>query len=142
MSGNLRAGALTLRIANRFDAIPAATEVIERFCRSRGVPDATIGHVNLALDEALTNTISYAWPQGGDHEATVTLRIGAKAVEVEVSDDGVPFDPLDTPSPDLEADIDARAIGGLGVHVIRTLMDTVNYRRAGDRNVLTLRKSF
>ncbi len=60
----------------------------------------------------------------------------------EISDDGVAFDPLKVPPPDLTADLESRPIGGLGVHFVKTLMDEVAYRREGDRNVLTMRKRF
>jgi anti-sigma regulatory factor (Ser/Thr protein kinase) len=133
---------LTLRIANRLDAIPAAAERIAVFCRQKDVPPVAIGHLNLALDEALTNAFSHAWPDGGKHEAVVSLHVGPDGLQAEVSDDGMAFNPLNAPRPDLDADLDDRIPGGLGVHFIRTLMDSVSYRRDNERNVLTLWKSF
>lgn len=133
---------LMLTVANRFDAIPAMAAEIERFCEGHGVPPAVIGQVNLALDEALTNTISYAWPEGGDRQALVRLSVADSTIEAEISDDGTEFDPLAAPPPDVTAALDDRVPGGLGVHLIRTVMDAVSYRREGGRNVLTMRKSF
>lgn len=133
---------LTLRLPNRLAAIGEAAVEIERFCEAHGVPPAAIGHLNLALDEVMTNTIEYAWPGGGDHEMALTLTIGDGAVVAEVSDDGLAFDPLKVPPPDLDSDLDSRPIGGLGVHFVKTLMDDVAYRRDGGRNVLTMRKQF
>jgi anti-sigma regulatory factor (Ser/Thr protein kinase) len=133
---------LTLRLPNRLAAISVAAAEIARFCKGHQVPEAAIGQLNLALDEALTNTIAYAWPAGGDHQMTLTLRVDEGAVVAEVSDDGVAFDPLKVPPPDLTADLESRPIGGLGVHFVKTLMDEVAYRRVGDRNVLTLGKRF
>ncbi len=141
MTGSTAGRTLTLRLDNRLDAIAPATEEIERFCQDHGVPAAAIGHLNLALDEALTNTISYAWPTGGDHQMTVTLQIGADEIEAEISDDGIAFNPLEVPPPDLDADLDDRPVGGLGVHFVKTLMDSAAYRREDGRNVLVLRKS-
>jgi serine/threonine-protein kinase RsbW len=63
-------------------------------------------------------------------------------VMAEVFDDGIAFDPLKVPPPDLTADLGSRPIGGLGVHFVKTLMDEVAYRRDGNRNVLTMRKRF
>ncbi len=133
---------LALRLPNRLGAISEAAEEIARFCKGHHVPEAAIGHLTLALDEAMTNTVEYAWPAGGDHEMTVTLSVGAGLVVAEVSDDGVAFDPLKVPPPDLAADLGSRPIGGLGVHFVKTLMDEVAYRREGERNVLTMRKRF
>jgi serine/threonine-protein kinase RsbW len=133
---------LTLRLPNRLAAIGEAAEEIERFCAANGVPPATAGHLNLALDETITNTIEYAWPDGGEHQILVSLTIASGEIVAEVSDDGAAFDPLEVPPPDLESDLEARPIGGLGVHFVKTLMDAVAYRRTGGRNVLTMRKRF
>jgi serine/threonine-protein kinase RsbW len=136
---------LALRIPNRLAAIGEAAEDIARFCAAHGVPEGAIGHLNLALDEAMTNTIEYGWPDGGDHEVVLvvlTIAIGDGAVMAEIGDDGVAFDPLEVPPPDLESDLESRPIGGLGVHFVKTLMDEVAYRRDGGKNVLTMRKRF
>ena len=141
MTGSTAGRTLTLRLDNRLEAIAPAAEEIERFCQGHGVPAATMGHLNLALDEVLTNTISYAWPTGGDHEIIVRLTIGSSEIEAEISDDGIAFDPLQVPPPDLESVLDDRPVGGLGVHFVKTLMDSAAYRREDGRNVLVLRKS-
>ncbi len=133
---------LSRRLPNRVAAIGETAEEIESFCAAHGVPPAAIGHLNLALDEAMTNTIAYGWPEGGDHEIALTLSIIGGAVLAEVSDDGRTFDPLEVPPPDLESDLESRPIGGLGVHFMKTLMDEVSYRREGGRNILTMRKRF
>jgi serine/threonine-protein kinase RsbW len=133
---------LSRRLANRLAAIGEAAEEIESFCETHGVPPAAIGHLNLALDEAMTNTNNYGWPEGGEHEIALTLSVSGGAIVAEVSDDGRAFDPLEVPPPDLDADLESRPIGGLGVHFIKTLMDDVTYRREGGRNILTMRKRF
>jgi anti-sigma regulatory factor (Ser/Thr protein kinase) len=133
---------LSLRLPNRLAAIGETAGDIARFCKAHGVPEAAIAHLNLALDEAMTNTIEYSWPDGGDHELALTIAIRNGAVVAEISDDGIAFDPLKVPPPDLESDIESRPVGGLGVHFVKTLMDDVGYRRDGGRNVLTMRKRF
>jgi serine/threonine-protein kinase RsbW/sigma-B regulation protein RsbU (phosphoserine phosphatase) len=133
---------LSRRLPNRLAAIAEAAEEIEQFCKTHGVPVAAVGHLNLALDEAITNTINYGWPDGGDHEIALLLVIEAGMVRAEVSDDGRAFDPLEVPPPDLDSDLESRPIGGLGVHFMKTLMDEVTYRHEGGRNILTLRKRF
>jgi serine/threonine-protein kinase RsbW len=142
MTGVGDAATLTLRLANRLDAIPGAAGEIERFCRSRGVPAKVVGQLNLVIDEAATNVIAYAWPGGGAHEFSVTVRVGVAAVTVEITDDGIAFDPLEVPPPELETAIEERKVGGLGVHFVRTLTDSVTYRRVGGRNELRFEKSY
>jgi serine/threonine-protein kinase RsbW len=133
---------LTLRLPNQLAAIGEAADEIATFCETHGVPPSAVGHLNLALDEAMTNTITYGWPEGGEHEITLTLSVSGGAVVAEVSDDGRAFDPLQVPPPDLDSDLESRPIGGLGVHFMKTLMDDVTYRREGGRNILTMRKRF
>jgi anti-sigma regulatory factor (Ser/Thr protein kinase) len=130
------------RLPNRLAAIGETADEIAAFCALHRVPETAIGHLNLALDEAMTNTITYGWPEGGDHEVVLTLTVEKGALTAEVSDDGRAFNPLEVPPPDLGADLESRPVGGLGVHFIKTLMDAVSYRREGGRNVLTMRKRF
>lgn len=136
MSGRI----LALRVPNDVAAIADAAEEIARHCRRLRVPEAAVGHLNLALDEAMTNTIAYAWPEGGAHEMSLTVAIDGGMIMAEISDDGIAFDPLRVPPPDLESDLESRPVGGLGVHFMKTLMDEVAYRREGERNILTIRK--
>jgi anti-sigma regulatory factor (Ser/Thr protein kinase) len=130
------------RLPNRLAAIGETAEEIEVFCAANGVPMAAVAHLNLVLDEAMTNTINYGWPEGGDHEVALAMRIEAGVVMAEVSDDGRAFDPLQVPPPDLASDLESRPVGGLGVHFIKTLMDEVSYRREAGRNILTMHKRF
>lgn len=133
---------LSRRLPNRLAAIAEAADEIAAFCETHGVPPSAIGHLNLALDEAMTNTINYGWPEGGEHEIALTLSVSGGTVLAEVADDGRAFDPLEVPPPDLDSDLESRPIGGLGVHFMKTLMDDVTYRREGGRNILTMRKRF
>jgi len=142
MSGTAAERTLTLHLPARLSIIGETADGIADFLRAGGVSERAIGHLALALDEAMTNTIAYAWPQGGDHELKLEMEIGAGIVVAIVSDDGIAFDPLEVPPPDLESSLEDRPVGGLGVHFMKTLMDEVSYRRVGERNVLTMRKRF
>jgi anti-sigma regulatory factor (Ser/Thr protein kinase) len=133
---------MTLRLPNRLSIIGETADDIAGFLRGRGVPERAIHHLALSLDEAMTNTIAYAWPEGGAHELMLVLDVADGLVVAVLSDDGIAFDPLEIPPPDLESSLEDRPVGGLGVHFMMTLMDEVTYRREGDRNVLEMRKSF
>ena len=140
MSGQAADRTLTLQLPNRLSVIGETADGIAEFLRGHGVSERAIGHLALALDEAMTNTIAYAWPEGGAHELTLAIVVADGMVVAVISDDGIAFDPLEIPPPDLESSLEDRPIGGLGVHFMTTLMDEVTYRREGERNVLTLRK--
>lgn len=130
---------LSIAVVNDVPAVSRATEQVEAFCRCRGIADAVARKFTLALDETLTNAVSYGFPQGGRHSIAVRIEHRAGYLTATVSDDGAPFDPLAQATPDVHAPIAQRQVGGLGIHLLRTLMETVAYRRHGDRNELTFR---
>ena len=129
-----------MTIANRLSEVERLATAIETFGAAHGLRDDVVFAFNLALDEVLTNTISYGYDGVGEHDIRVRLRVRAGVVHAQVEDDGRPFNPLDVPPPNLEAPLEERPVGGLGLHIVRSLMDHVEYRRDGPRNILTLRK--
>jgi anti-sigma regulatory factor (Ser/Thr protein kinase) len=126
-------------VTNDLTELPRSIERVEEFCRSRNIPRRTAYRFALALDEALTNIISYAFTDARRHEIEVQIEHRGGALAATVSDDGMPFDPLSRPPPDVRAPAEDRKVGGLGIHLVRALMDSVEYRRTGDRNRLTFR---
>jgi serine/threonine-protein kinase RsbW len=131
---------LILAVADRLSEIPRIADLVGSFCAARGIPSAVSYDINLALEELLTNTISYGFDDGPGHVIEVRIRREAADVVVEVIDNARPFDPFKAPVPNLDASIDDRPIGGLGVYLVKTVMDDVQYRRADGRNHVTLRK--
>ena len=128
---------LTLKVANDLAALPQLADELEAFCSARAVPSRTVHRFTLALEEVLSNVIAYAFPGDGRREIDVRITWRDGALHATVSDDGIAFNPLTRPAPDLHAPIEQRQIGGLGIHLLRTLSETADYRRDGDRNVLT-----
>jgi serine/threonine-protein kinase RsbW len=128
---------LMIGVTNTFGDIPHANKRISAFCSERNVPAKLLNRFSLSLDEVLTNIITHSIGDRGDREITVRIDIGGGYLSATVSDDGKPFDPLSLLQPDIHATIEERKVGGLGIHLLRKLMDTVDYRRAGDRNELS-----
>jgi len=116
------------------------TEWLDRFCESHGVEDAAHYHINVAVEEVVINAIKHGQchPQAGAIEVELTL--AGEELQIEVTDTGVPFNPLELPPPQLDADIAKRKIGGLGVHLVRSLMTRVEYERLAGGNRLRLSK--
>ena len=110
------------------------------FARRAQLSAAVRNALDLALEECVTNVISHACNDGRDHWLTIRFKAAPDEVRVEVEDDGQEFNPLTAPSVDVTEPLETRAIGGLGIHMMRELMDAVEYRRIGDRNILTLIK--
>jgi anti-sigma regulatory factor (Ser/Thr protein kinase) len=130
---------LSMVLANDLAEVPRLAARVEEFCRSGHVPSRIVGRFNLALEEALTNVISYAFSDGARHEIEVRIERHGSHLSASISDDGKPFDPLSLPAPDLHAPLADRKVGGLGIHLLRLMMQSVEYRRIGGRNVLTFR---
>lgn len=132
---------LEVTLANRLDEIPRLATAIEDYCQAFGVSSKVIYNLNLVLDELITNLVSYGYDDGERHDVVVRVQLSEGRLIAELIDDGKPFNPLqDGPEPVLDAPLDERSIGGLGLHFVRTLMDEAHYSREDAHNRLVLIK--
>ena len=127
-------------ITNNLDEIHTLTSVCEAFTEQLGFDSSEQYNLVLVAEEIITNIISYAYADETEHSIEVSLSYDNGLLTVIVTDDGRPFNPLDAPSPDLDASLEDRPIGGLGIALVKSLMDQVSYQRESNRNVLTLVK--
>ena len=132
---------LSVPVKNRLSELERVAQLVEEFGKRCGLPAQTIFEATLALDEILTNIISYAYDDGAEHDIVVRLSVLAGELSVEVEDDGRPFNPLEVATPLLDVPIDQRPIGGLGMHLVRQVMHGLEYRRAHGKNLLLMRKT-
>ena len=125
---------------NDIQQIPTLAEWVD----SLKVPDALNMPINLALEEAVTNVMMYAYPGRNDGkvfvEYTEVEDEAGKRLVFTISDSGIPFDPTKKEEVDTTLSAEERSIGGLGIHLVRQLMDEVRYARNEDKNILTLVK--
>jgi anti-sigma regulatory factor (Ser/Thr protein kinase) len=133
-------GVVELRLANDLAGLAQLAERVEGFGTAQNLPASVVNALNVVLDEAVSNAINHGYDAGVRGEIAVRLRRAPDGVLLEVEDDGRPFDPLQVPPPDLTLSLERRPIGGLGIHLIRNLMDEVSYARVGGRNVLKMVK--
>ena len=96
--------------------------------------------VNLALEEAVTNVMLYAYPGRNDGKVFVEFQKAGSRLIFTISDSGIAFDPTQQKEADITLSAEDRAIGGLGIHLVRQLMDEIRYERINDKNILTLIK--
>ena len=129
-----------LRIANRLAELENVRLWIEQFAAVHALPVPVRASLLVSFDEVLSNIISYAYADGGDHEILLRIALHDGAVVAEIEDDGAPYDPLGAPPPDLRGGVGERPLGGLGIHFVRTLNDDVSYERRGNRNRLSFSK--
>ena len=133
-------GSITIRISADVKEIERLNRLVRQFGELHEIPSRTLYAVNLALDELVTNVVLYGFENPAGEEVCVSISTAGAELLASVSDAGREFNPLNAPLPDLTASLGDRELGGLGIHLVRSLMDHVRYERAGEKNVLTVRK--
>jgi serine/threonine-protein kinase RsbW len=134
--------ALAFKIRNDLNDLVALAGATTEFLESNGASPEVIFAANLTLEEMVSNTIKYAYGDGLEHQIEVQLLLGANALEIEIRDDGRPFDPCAHPEPSSSAVGDKREVGGLGIHFVRNILDSFNYVRRDGKNVVRVTKRF
>lgn len=130
----------SLRLKNRLLELDRLADSVEAFGEAHGLPAKLRFQIRLVLDELLTNIISYGYADEAEHDIDVRMGQQGRRLRFVLEDDARPFDPLTAQTPDLGAEPAQRRIGGLGIHLVRTIMDRVAYERVGDTNRLILEK--
>jgi sigma-B regulation protein RsbU (phosphoserine phosphatase) len=128
-------------IPNQLEAIPILQTAFERYVAQWVGAKPLIPTLNMALDDLLNNVVQYAFPNDPkEHLIEVEGEVRNECVVLTITDDGIPFNPLTVAPPDLSLLLHEREIGGLGIHLVRSMFDEVTYHRNVGRNVLTVRK--
>lgn len=125
----------SLVMRNDIQQIPTLAEWID----SLDLPQELNMPINLALEEAVSNVMLYAYP-GSSGQVLVEAEHSAEQITFTISDSGIPFDPTAQTEPDLTLTAEERPIGGLGIHLVKQIMDSIRYERKDNRNILTLTK--
>jgi sigma-B regulation protein RsbU (phosphoserine phosphatase) len=131
---------LEFSIVNQLVEIDKANQAFSRFAQAHGLPAKARRSVNLVLDELLNNIITYAYDESGDRQIGVRVELTADRLAITVTDDGKPFNPFGQAAPDTGLGLEERSVGGLGIHLVRKVMDETTYHRRTDRNVVILVK--
>ena len=130
----------SFRIEADLDELRRVAAAAEELGLQEDWSPALVHQVDLAIEEIGNNIVRHGFGCGPG-EIEITLTSESDAITIEISDDGRAFNPLeDAPIPDVEAALEDRPIGGLGVHLVLTMMDEMHYRRENERNHLTLVK--
>ena len=131
--------ATIIRVPAAATGVEEARTALDGFCAAHRIPAAEAWRLKVSLDEALSNVVRHG-PESSRGEVSIGMRLDAGAVELTVSDGGPAFNPLDVQPPDRTGGLEARTPGGLGIVLVRALMDDVEYARRDGLNVLTMRK--
>ncbi len=129
----------SIELRNDLRQVAVLSEWVNRFADEISLPADRRGELQVALEEVVINVLKHGYGADADRSLTVTLTTGEDFVSAEVIDDAPAYDPLARPAIDTDLPLESRAIGGLGVHMVKQLMASVTYERRAAQNVLTLR---
>jgi len=132
---------LSLVLRNELGELERMAQAVAAWCQGNSIPSEMEYPVNLALDEIVSNVIRHGWKDGGEHQIEVQVYRRGAELRVEVEDDAVPFNPLEAPAPDITRPLEERLAGGLGIHLVRHIMDSLEYRRHDGKNLLIMKKN-
>lgn len=130
----------SLTLPNDINEVPRLAMLVDEACEALELDMSLTMSLNLAIEEAVVNVMEYAYPAGTSGEVNVSIQSDGKSLTFVISDSGVPFDPTAQGEVDTTLTAEERPIGGLGIHLVRQIMDSVNYERTDGKNILTLRK--
>ena len=123
------------------DSLSPMLELVLKQAKDIGFDKKHLENIHLAAEEALINVITYAYPdKHGDIEIRCYPAKVKSGIIIEIIDSGVPFDPLNHPEPDLSLPLEQRPIGGLGIFMIKKIMDALSYKRDNGKNIFILTK--
>ena len=132
---------LKITFDNDISQIPQLEGFIDEIREATGIDAGLAMGLNLALEEAVTNVMMYAYPKGEHGNANLKAVIKDGAIEFVLWDKGIPFDPTAAPEADTTLGVEERAIGGLGIHLVRNIMDSISYENKNGMNILTMIKN-
>ncbi len=127
-------------IVGQLSEVARVAAAFADFATAQGVPTEVRRSLQVVLDDLLANVVNHGLAARDDGEATVEVASTGEALVVTISDNGPPFDPFARAAPDTTLSIEERQIGGLGIHLVRQMMDEVSYERRENRNVTVLMK--
>ena len=129
-----------LVLPNDIETIPQLNEFIDLVAEEVGLDMSLTMSLNLAMEEAVVNVMDYAYPNGQKGNVDIEVTADQEWMTFVITDTGIAFDPTTKEDADTTLSAEERPIGGLGIFLVRQLMDDINYKRESNKNVLTLRK--
>ncbi|MGE3958523.1 MAG: ATP-binding protein [Vicinamibacterales bacterium] len=129
---------LSFTLRNDRSEIARMFSLLEGFCEANGIREDDMFNVRLVLDEAVINILVHGYEDTAEHLINVSLALDGGLLRIHIDDDGVAYNPLDAPLPRFDLPIEERRIGGLGVHIMKSIARDVRYRRDEGRNHLDI----
>lgn len=133
---------IQLRLVNQLNEIERLSNAFEQAAESVDMPMDVQLKTNLVFDELISNIVKYAFDDDAEHPIWVAIDLAPHRMTITIEDDGLPFNPFTRKDPDIQASIEEREIGGLGIHLVKEMMDQVDYKRQANKNKLILSKTW
>jgi len=134
-------GSVSFELRNNLSELATLSEKMESVGQALNLSRRCLFEMNLALDELFTNILSYGFQDQSEHFIRVNISADHDVLTVVLEDDGMAFNPVDRIPPELPCTLDECKVGGLGIHLVKNLMDEIVYERRAGTNVLTLKKA-
>ncbi len=129
-----------LKVKSNTENLTLIRDFVREHAVANGFSDDAINDIMLASDEAATNIMKHSYKANSSGEIEVSVVVIGEELEIILRDNGKSFNPNDIPSPNMEKYFNEKRVGGLGLHLMRTLMDSVEYSAAKNGNKLVLKK--
>ena len=129
---------LRVTIPARLSEVRELSSMVEAFGDANGLADPKVFVINLALDELITNTVTHGLEDMDDAEIRIMMRVVAGRLILVMEDNGQPFDPTQETNADVTSSLEERAVGGLGLHLVKSFADRISYEFVEGRNRLTM----
>ncbi len=129
-----------LLIRNDLSEIAVVRDALDQLGSEFELPARALMQLQVALDEIVSNVVKYSWSDGGKHEFLVRITVSSMGVALDIFDDGQPFDPRGAPEPNPPLEGQRPRPGGVGIHMIKKLVDDLTYERVEGRNHTSLTK--
>ncbi|MCH2043198.1 MAG: ATP-binding protein [Saprospiraceae bacterium] len=127
-------------VTNEISSIEYVADQFTAHCQTDSIDPKVIIKVNVVFDELLSNIIKYSYEEEGAHPIYVDFGYDDGRLNIQIRDKGLPFNPFHVTPPDFSVPLEERTIGGLGIYLVKNLMDTYQYERINQENVVTMSK--
>jgi serine/threonine-protein kinase RsbW len=128
-------------IQNNLRQLEILIEQISAFCTQVGIPENLFFDIRLAIEEAVSNTIRHGYDDQQSHSISLRTEMRHGNLFLQIEDDAKAFNPLEAADPDLNLPIEEKQPGGLGIYLIKAMMDDVEYERVDNKNILKMKKA-
>ena len=136
----MKADRVSLELRNSLAELDALCRSLQQFGESLGLSHKAIFQLCLAMEEIVSNIISYGYADEAVHWIKIAISHEQGTLIIRLEDDGIPFNPLGAGEPDCQCPVEERKVGNLGIHLCKKVMDDMLYERCGNKNILILKK--